>query len=372
MSEIQSWRGCIPVKIYSGPGYLKKLGVLLPKYGNGAIVTSQGWIRRGIVEIIENFQNQMTWDVISDVESNPQLDYLDDLINRFSKNPPKVIVAIGGGSAIDSAKALAAGISSELMSPLDQVFRGGKNHSWNSRIPLIAIPTTAGTGSEVTPYATVWDEFTGKKFSISGDAIFPTIALLDGELTLDLPPKETLYTSLDAVSHALESLWNKNRNPLSEAYANQALSLISANLCTVLNKSHDLLSRTRLLEASLLAGLAISQTKTAIAHSISYPLTIHYGVPHGLAAGFLLTELIDRHIDADRNNSSIINLEKIKSTLLSFDLRKEIEGYVRFEEILCLVDHMFDPARAENYLHEITADQLRFMLKMFYGKNSRL
>src|SRR5690606_20309422 len=124
--------------------------------------------------------------------------------------------------------------------PLGKVLREGRQQTWEKKIPLVAIPTTSGTGAEVTPFATVWDQSEHRKYSITGDLIFPDTAVLDPELTLSLPEKETLYPGLDAISHALESLWNVNRTPVTAGFAIQALELAVEALPTVLGNPADL------------------------------------------------------------------------------------------------------------------------------------
>ena len=269
----QQWEYRNPVRIHSGVGSICELPNLLPAAGEVLLVTSAGWIKRKPFDQVCKLIGNDRLRVYSDVKPNPELQSLDLAITSMSRVAPVAVVGLGGGSVLDAAKVLAAGFSCSVKNPLHSIFREGLAHTWRTDIPVIAIPTTAGTGSEVTPYATVWDSKTERKFSVSGDAIFPVHALLDGNLTASLPQKTTLNTALDATSHALESLWNVNRSPVSQAFASQALSLLRANLPKVLVSPGDVATRTRLLEASALAGLAISQTKTALAHSVSYPLT---------------------------------------------------------------------------------------------------
>lgn len=157
-----------------------------------------------------------------------------------------------------------------------------------SQTPIIAVPTTSGTGSEVTCWGTVWDNASQKKYSLARSVLYPTHALVDPTLMLGKPRDLTISTGLDALSHALESLWNVSANPVSAACAVSAATEILA----VLPKLADLLAsldlRTRMARAALMAGMAFSNTKTAIAHSISYPITLRHNVPHGIACSFTL------------------------------------------------------------------------------------
>ena len=235
-------------------------------------------------------------------------------------------------------------------------------------MPVTAIPTTSGTGAEVTPFATVWDSTTHKKHSLTGEHIYPTHALLDPELTLTLRRKETLYPALDTISHALESLWNKNRTPLSEAYATQALILANKALPIILEAPDNLEHRSRMQQASVLAGLAISQTRTAIAHSISYPLTSHFGVPHGLACSFTLPWLIKEWLPRV-SESYLGDLLKTTGALLERGrFSDEITYYVDELQALSCVDEMIIPERAGNYPRTVGADEIRTVFKVIFKR----
>ena len=151
---------------------------------------------------------------------------------------------------------------------------------------LIAVPTTSGTGSEVTGWATVWHRAVGKKYSLHLPETWPEAAFVDPELVLSLPPGPTLAAGLDALSHALESIWNVNANPISDNHAVNAARAVLATLPKLMKNLGDVELRSRMAFAALTAGLAFSNTRTALAHSISYDMTIHHGLPHGIACSF--------------------------------------------------------------------------------------
>jgi len=225
---------------------------------------------------------------IRDVAPNPDYRLLADQTSRFAglKLQPDVIVAVGGGSVIDSAKVFAA--AGGDFKKVIRYLESQQGEEQLSTIPIIAVPTTAGTGSEVTCWATVWDEANGKKYSLARPNLYPTHAVIDPRLMLGKPRMLTISTGLDALSHALESLWNVNNNPVS---ANHAVSSARHVLDVLPNLVKDLGNvelRSRMAMAALFAGLAFSNTKTAIAHSMSYPITLRHGVPHGIACSFSL------------------------------------------------------------------------------------
>ncbi|BAI87870.1 alcohol dehydrogenase [Limnospira fusiformis CCALA 023] len=337
-----------PVKIRVGAGQLSTLPDLLSP-GLWLLVTTDGFNRRGLTTHIEALTPQTDWEVYHRVTPNPELDHLEDVITQYRQTNIQGVVAVGGGSVIDAAKVLAVTLPSPLQRPLHTVLRQGQKHHWQGQLPLIAIPTTSGTGAEVTPFATVWDATTHKKYSIVGDQVFPKMALLDPELILSLPPKQTLYTGLDAISHCLESLWNHNQTPISVAYATQGLNLALNSLPQVLDSPQNLQARAQMQQASLLAGLAISQTRTAIAHSMSYPLTSHFDVPHGLACSFTLPNIIEYYIKNCNCLQQVTLMQQIQKMLNQLNLFQHLHEYATDEQILTLKAEMFHPERAGNF-----------------------
>jgi phosphonate metabolism-associated iron-containing alcohol dehydrogenase len=230
--------------------------------------------------------------IINDIAPNPDIRLLADQSARFADlaKMPDVIVALGGGSVIDSAKVFAAAEGD--FSKVLQFLQTKTGEDSLSSVPLIAVPTTAGTGSEVTCWATVWDEENSRKFSLAQEALYPEVALVDPALMLGKPYGLTLATALDALSHSIESIWNVNANPVSARHAVAAARAILSDLPKLLIDLGNLELRSSVAEASLNAGLAFSNTKTAIAHNISYPITLKWGVQHGIACSFTLPTVL--------------------------------------------------------------------------------
>lgn len=229
---------------------------------------------------------------ISDIAPNPDYQLLEQQSARFSllAEQPEVIVALGGGSVIDSAKVFAAAAGDFGM--VKRYLETKEGEETLSAIPIIAVPTTAGTGSEVTCWATVWDEERGRKFSLARENLYPEVALVDPQLMLGKPYGLTLATGLDALSHSLESIWNINANPVSARHAIAASRALISDLPLLLRDLGNLDLRSRIAEASLNAGLAFSNTKTAIAHNLSYPITLGWQVQHGIACSFTLPTIL--------------------------------------------------------------------------------
>lgn len=334
------------------------------------LVTSPGFRRRGVVDRIERIMNGRVVHVIDTVTPNPSVDDLMGLAALEWLHDIDSIVAVGGGSTIDTAKIMSriASCAEDLNMPDD--LWNGVTPSGNVRVPVYAIPTTSGTGSEVTPTATVWDYARGVKRSLSGDDLFPKMAILDPVLTYDLPRNITVSSGLDAISHALESVWNRNANPLTLISATQSLRMSLDALPRLVISGEDFPARRSMMQASLMAGLAISQTKTALSHSMSYPLTIEYGIPHGIACSFALPEILEFNASADDGRLENLAIELGFETIADLvgELRRilemsiphdgsisNIQGRVTSPELL---KRMFSKGRMENNIRPATLEDL--------------
>ncbi len=297
--------------------------------------------------------------ILDQVAPNPDFADLPGFCERFgeAKQAPRVIVALGGGSVMDTAKALAA-----AGDDFGRVRRYLENGADDLRtLPIIAVPTTAGTGSEVTCWATLWDAATGRKHSLSRRDLYPEHAVIDPELLLGLPRALTVSTGLDALSHALESLWNVNATPVSRSLAVAGAREMLEALPLLVAELDDLDLRIRVAQAALLAGLAFSNTRTALAHSLSYPMTLRHGVPHGIACSFSLPMVmrgaIGANHDCDRALQEIFGpdldagADRLSAFLTSLDVSLDSSDYgVSTEEWRGLFDLAFSGERGRNYI----------------------
>lgn len=315
--------------------------------GNVLFITSKSFSERGVIASCQARLTRCNVLLFDRVDPNPEVSQLRCLTDKYYHSEVNTIVALGGGSVIDTAKVLSLWLAAKQIGfePLLNL-----DACEIQKIPLIAIPTTAGTGAEVTPFATVWDSEKQKKYSVSD--VKPSRVILDAELTLTLPYQETLYSALDALSHSLESIWNTNRTGDSQRYAESAINLICEALPNVLARPDDIEAREQLQIAATLAGLAISTTRTAIAHAVSYPLTLKYGIPHGLACSFSLAAIIDGFNTAELNLTPIL-ADTVKRLLISLNLEKEILNFVDWPRMLHEFETDLDPARAGNFSAEI-------------------
>lgn len=290
------WNYHNPVAVKAGSGSLTTLPALL----NGKralLITFPEAAGLGLETRLAHLLGAQLAGIENAVQPNPDVSWLAAMYERVWREHTEVdfIIAFGGGSVIDCAKAMLtktpSGRFDELLAHLRDPGNGAPL-SGDGAKTLIAIPTTAGTGSEVTPWATIWDAAGGAKYSLHQDWTWPHAAIIDPQLMLSLPPGITLASGLDALSHALESIWNVNRNPVSASLAATAARDIIAILPALLDSPAELRLRARMATSALQAGLAFSNTKTALAHSLSYDITLHHGVAHGIACSFSLPHVM--------------------------------------------------------------------------------
>ena len=286
------WTYGNPVKIQFGAGSFANLPSAIGRRRYAVVTYPEAAFAHLVAGLAESGGDPLL--LIDDVAPNPDDALLDRQSARFGEldKPVELIVAIGGGSVLDSAKvfATAAGDFGRVRRYLE---RREEDADTLSAIPIIAVPTTAGTGSEVTCWATVWDAAAGKKYSLARPDLYAETAIVDPALMLGKPRALTISTGLDALSHALESIWNVNANPVSAHLAVGAARAIIECLPPLIDELRNIDLRTRVAQAALFAGLAFSNTKTAIAHNLSYPITLGYGVPHGIACSFTLPAVLE-------------------------------------------------------------------------------
>ncbi len=235
-------------------------------------------------------------------EPEPKLELADEGARIALKGKCDLVVGIGGGSAMDLAKAVAAVAGNQG----DAVDYLGLNKVPGPGLPTIMIPTTAGTGSEVTFTAVFVRQNLKKKEGMNSPYLYPDVALLDPELTLTLPPEPTATTGLDALCHAVESYTSVNASPMSAMLSLEAIRLISENLRTCVHNGSDLEAREQMLLGSLYAGLGLANAGVTAVHSLSYPLGGQYGVPHGLANTILLPHVMAFNLPGNPEKFAVI------------------------------------------------------------------
>lgn len=280
----------LPTNIHFAQGKLKEVGKIAQIYGKRAlVVTGKSSARKlGFLQTLESSLREEKVEPVffEKVEPNPSIETVENGVSLFKDKKCDIIVALGGGSALDAGKVIGVLITNP--GPISQYF--GKNRVKNAIPPLIAVPTTSGTGSEVTPYAVITDTQGGnhQKKIVSDPHIFPAEAVVDPDLTFSLSPEITSDTGIDALSHAIESYISRRSFRLSEVIALQVVEIIGNYLPKVISSPKDVEARCQLMYASTLAGIAIAQTGTTLLHAMGYRLTSDLGLPHGRAIGVLL------------------------------------------------------------------------------------
>lgn len=254
-------------------------------------VTDPGIVKLGLsapaLESIRSHGFEAT--VFDAVEPDPKATTVLEAVKIAKANKISAVVGFGGGSSMDVAKVIALLAASEQS--IDAAY--GVNQAKGQRLPLVLVPTTAGTGSEVTAVS-ILTTGTEEKKGIVSPIILPDIALLDAELTIGLPPQITAATGVDAMVHAIEAYTSKspNNNPISKTLALQALDLLGANIREVVSNGKNIEARTNMLLGSMLAGQAFANSPVAAVHALAYPIGSIFHVPHGLSNALVLAEVM--------------------------------------------------------------------------------
>ncbi len=284
----------IPTDIRFGVGMLAKLPAVVAEQGatKAFVVTDPGIAASGLLDRVLAVlcEGNVAADVCADVKADSSSTLLDRTAAAVKAAGAGVVIGLGGGSSLDSAKAIAA-LATNPGSCTDYV---GMSKLRNRALPIIAIPTTAGTGSEVTYWSIFTDEGSGLKLAIGSFFIYPTVALCDPELTLGLPAALTAATGMDALAHAIECCTNNACQPISRALALDAVRLIGQHLRGAVLNGRNLEARYGMMLASTMAGMAMNPTRLGLAHALAMPLgswDLH--VPHGVVLAVLLPMVME-------------------------------------------------------------------------------
>lgn len=338
---------------------VKKLNVKNP-----LVVTSTGSIKRNnLKDVLRGYQ------FFTDIQNNPTFESCQRAID-FTKNVKcDGVVAFGGGSTMDTAKIMIAAMDTQILSLRDLLDYKG---NINNNISKIFIPTTHGSASEVTMWGTIWNMTEKQKYSLANPTLYPNVAILDPKLSLSMDLKLSISTAMDALSHSFETLWNINGNPKSVDYAIEAIKIILEEVPDLKSNTNDLNIRRRLLKASNLAGLAFSNTTTAAAHSISYPLTFSFDIPHGVACSMPIIPLLELNKEYMSEN-----LEQLLDTLeIDYDeLKKQIASLpggvidyrlrswgIKADDFNEIVEKSFTKSRISNNIIDLSKDDVYNLL----------
>ena len=368
-----------PVRTLVGKGCLSQLTAILEEMNiAGKKVLILAWDERVFdLEGIKDAEKTEKWNLEKKIfqASNPTVEQLFELYREMYADRAEVIIAVGGGSVMDMGKSLC--LIQEMEIPSEDALReiiqeksfGVPSAKW------IGVPTTAGTGSEVTCWATIWDPTRETKRSVESRNNYAYAAIVDSQMSGSMPVKLAVSSALDAAAHAMESYWAKASNLVSRTLALKAIQLIMDHMDDLLagrEEAHDYMA-----QGSLMAGLAFSNTKTTACHSISYPLTMEYGILHGTAVSLLMAPIMK--VNEEKNG-------KMKELLLAFGVSDSMELEKRIHDILQqagvpdslsqwnipetqlpeLAAHGITKGRADNNPVDLTVDKIEEILKTIY------
>ena len=290
--------------------------------------------------------------ILSGIESNPSIKQLARVRNSLGLLP-KTIIALGGGSVIDIAKILKAlsGIDASLSTEelLMVITSQGYRNMPTQPIELIALPSTAGTGSELTKWATIWDMENKKKYSIERDEIYPDQAWIDPTLTVGMDKNLTASTGLDALCQAIEAYWSTKTNAFVRRLSVQAIREIMSHLRGAIEEPTNLASREGMCLGSSFAALAFSQTRTTACHALSYPLTARLGIPHGIAVFLSLIPIM-------RINWEFIEEKPLFLSAFGATTLKEIEEVLEPYYTTYAIPYLEQVVLPDNFLKLIQED----------------
>ncbi|MFJ8258421.1 iron-containing alcohol dehydrogenase [Peribacillus asahii] len=360
--SLVSYKYFMPTRVECGNGISEKTGELVKELGvtRVLIITDKGVRAANLLDGIEKslLDVNVDYEIYDEVEPNPSAETIHRGVDYLKQHKSDAVLAVGGGSSIDTAK----GIAAMATNPGHILEYEGVGKITNLPLPIIAIPTTAGTGSETTNSTIVTNKETSFKLAVISPHLFPNLAILDPVLTLGLPQEITAATGMDALTHAIESYTSKAANPVSQAFAMQAIKMIGENLTKSYFVGTDLVSRENMLVASMLAGVAFSQSRLGNVHAISHTLGGVFNIPHGIANAALLPFVMKFNLPAcaDKYKDIAIALGKDVSGLSTLKAaEKAIETVIEMNQSMNIPLNIKDLGVSLDYLPKLVEDSMR-------------
>lgn len=335
-------------------------------------------------EEVNHYINMLEKDnkilLVSRKIENPTVEILFQELEKIDTQF-QYVVSIGGGSTIDLAKGIIAlsylkeGKNLSLKK-VEESIVSKEYCDFPSKIKHIAIPTTSGTGSEITSWATIWNPAKAQKFSIDAPWLAPYSAMIIPEFTKSLSQRSTLSTGLDALSHAAESYWSKKSTPITREFSRIGIKKIVQALPKVLKQMENLEYRTQMCEGVIYASIAFSNTRTAASHSISYPLTMRYGIEHGFAVAATLAEVMNENQREIPEYEALLQafgknsvqeikdwLKELCSPIQNLDLKSL---GVPMDELRQIAEQSFTAGRMDNNIVEFNVETVGKILEACY------
>ncbi|RUL49586.1 iron-containing alcohol dehydrogenase [Lysinibacillus antri] len=368
------WRYQHPTEIIFGQGELDNIDVYLEQQGvqRALLIATNSIVKSGVAEELVLKCKGKIAGIVSNIEPNPTIQNVEMCAQKAREFEVDYIIAIGGGSVIDCAKAVCAVVAGECTAM--ELIEGKEI---TEALPLIAIPTVSGASSEVTGTTVIsWKEKDIKR-AFTSPLLYPKLAIVDPSLTYSCPKHVTAISGIDIIAHSLDSLGSVKSSPLTEHFAIEAAKLAFENLESAVEGNTE--AKDRLALAAVLAGLAFSQTGTTASHACSYILTARYGVPHAEACAFTLDawfkinvqhkpllELQVQKIGFENVDELVVALNKLKKVLALRTTLDELS--IPLEELEIIVEHSFGAANMKNNIAPVDEDMIR---EVFLSKRAK-
>jgi len=287
----------MPTKVYFGNGAVKNLGNICREYGASKcfVISGPNVAATPAMDAVKAALDQpgLSYEIYTKVKPDPTIEMVDAAADVMKSGKADIVIALGGGSPIDLAKAAAMLMTNE--GSVREYLFGGSRTVTNLPLPLIAIPTTAGTGSEVTAASVIADTENNIKLSVTHEYLIPKAAVIDPSLHTGMPTMITASTGFDALTHAIESYVSLNAGPISDAMGIYAIRLIADNLRTAVADGNNIEARANMAVASLLGGVAFLNGGLGVIHGIAQSMGGLHNTPHGIANGVLLPYGMERN-----------------------------------------------------------------------------
>ncbi len=285
---------------YFGPGSRKELPGVVANLGKtkALVVTDPGLVKFGVTAQVTDVLDKagLPYEVFSDVKPNPTVSNVNAGIDAYRKAEADYIIAVGGGSSIDTAKAIGIVINNPEFS--DIVSLEGVAPTKHKSVPVVALPTTAGTAAETTINYVIIDEVNKKKMVCVDPNDIPAVAIIDAELMYSLPASLTAATGMDALTHAIEGYITRGAWALSDMFEIEAIRMIAENLPTAVEKPSDAKARDAMAVAQYVAGMAFSNVGLGLVHGMAHPMGSLFDIPHGVANALLLPTIMEWNMPA--------------------------------------------------------------------------
>lgn len=304
-----AFESAVPTLIFFGNGSLGKVPELVAKLGNSVLIVS-GASGRYALELVEKLSQLGIPSTIFSVCGEPTTTNIETAVSTVHQNKCDVIIGLGGGSAIDAAKATAALATNpgDITDYLEVIGRGKALSA--DPLPLIAVPTTAGTGAEVTKNAVIKSESFNVKVSLRSEKMYPKYAVIDPLLTVDLSPEITAYTGIDALTHLLETYVSAKSNPFIDMICREGLQRIALSIEAAFEDGSNIGARENMAFAAMLGGIALANGKLGAVHGFAGPLGGMYSAPHGAVCACLLPAVMEINVKALREANQTEALAK--------------------------------------------------------------